>query len=70
MGKHYRLQCHFCGASISEISERTDEIVSHIYDCPKCSVNYCDQCSYSKKVDQKYIQFCLRCNSELFMLNE
>lgn len=28
-------QCHFCGASVGEIGEETEEIVTAIFDCPK-----------------------------------
>ena len=70
MNKYNRLQCHFCGASISEISERTEEIVNSIFDCPKCRVNYCDQCSYSEDTDQANIQRCLRCDSKLDKLSD
>jgi hypothetical protein len=57
--------CHFCGATVGQISDRTEEKVSAIYDCPKCKVNYCDQCSYGKNVNGKLVQFCLRCESKI-----
>jgi hypothetical protein len=60
-----RAFCHFCGATVTEISERTDEIVSSIFDCPKCCLNYCDQCSYTKEINGKEVQLCLRCDSKL-----
>ena len=55
--------CHFCGSTVGQISEGTDEKVHSIYDCPKCRVNYCDQCSYFNKEDQ--VQRCLRCESKM-----
>ncbi len=57
--------CIFCGSTVGQISDRTDERVSAIYDCSKCMLNYCDQCSYEKEIDGKRVQFCLRCNSKL-----
>jgi hypothetical protein len=61
----FKAYCHFCGATVGQISDRTEEKVSSIYDCPKCRVNYCDQCSYGKEVDGKLVQFCLRCESKI-----
>lgn len=63
--KGYIPQCNFCGASVGEISERTKEQVNAIYDCPKCGVNYCDQCSYENEIDGESVQLCLRCDSKL-----
>ena len=60
-----RAYCHFCGARVTEISERTEEKVSSIFDCPKCCLNYCDQCSYSKEINGEEVQLCLRCDSKL-----
>ena len=54
----YRSQCGFCGASVGEISERTEEKVNTIYDCPRCRNNYCDQCRYEKQIDAKKVQLC------------
>jgi len=34
--------CHYCGASVGEISQRTEEQVYAVYDCLKCKSNYCD----------------------------
>jgi len=51
--------CTFCGSEVGQISERTNEKSNAIYDCPKCSRYYCDQCSYTKDG----LQFCLRCDS-------
>jgi hypothetical protein len=61
----YIPQCHFCGGSVGEISERTEELVNAIFDCRKCKVNYCDQCSYEDQKKGHVVQKCLRCNSEL-----
>lgn len=61
----FKAYCHFCGATVGQISDRTEEKVSSIYDCPKCRLNYCDQCSYGKEVDGKPSQFCLRCESKI-----
>jgi hypothetical protein len=61
----YKAYCHFCGATVGQISDATEEKVSAIYDCPKCKVNYCDQCSYGKNMDGKLVQFCLRCESKI-----
>jgi uncharacterized paraquat-inducible protein A len=61
----FKAYCHFCGATVGQLSDLTEEKVSAIYDCPKCRVNYCDQCSYEKEVDGKLAQFCLRCESKI-----
>jgi len=61
----YKAYCHFCGATVGQISDATGEKVSAIYDCPKCNVNYCDQCSYEKDVGGKLVQFCIRCESKI-----
>ena len=61
----FKAYCHFCGATVGQKSDRTEEKVSAIYDCPKCKVNYCDQCSYGNDVDGKLAQFCLRCESKI-----
>jgi len=63
--KQYIPQCNFCGASVGEISEGTEELVNTIFDCPKCQVNYCDQCSYESEVKGHLVQKCLRCDSKL-----
>ncbi|MBI4535477.1 MAG: hypothetical protein HY708_04305 [Ignavibacteriae bacterium] len=55
--------CNYCGATVGEISERTEERVHAVYDCPKCKVNYCDQCSYFS--EEGRVQRCLRCESKL-----
>jgi hypothetical protein len=61
----FKAYCNFCGATVGQISDRTEEKVSAIYDCPKCKVNYCDQCSYGKNGNGKLVQFCLRCESKI-----
>ena len=61
----FKAYCHFCGATVDQISDRTEQKVSSIYDCSKCRVNYCDQCSYGKEVDGKPVQYCLRCESKI-----
>jgi len=68
--KVYIPACNFCGASVGEISERTGDHVSAVYDCPRCGVNYCDQCSYEKEINGKMLQLCLRCDSKLDRLTE
>jgi hypothetical protein len=57
--------CSFCGSPVGLESDRTGEIVTTVYDCPKCDRNYCDQCSYSDTVAGERIQKCLRCDSAL-----
>ncbi len=57
--------CNFCGSTVGQISERTENRVNAVYDCPKCNVNYCDQCSYEKEIDGKSVQLCLRCDSQI-----
>jgi hypothetical protein len=61
----YKAYCHYCGATVGQISDRTEEKVNAIYDCSKCKANYCDQCSYRKEMDGKLVQFCLRCESTI-----
>ncbi len=61
----FKAYCHYCGATVGEISGRTEENVSVIYDCPKCTVNYCDQCSYEEDIDGNLVQICLRCESKM-----
>ncbi|MCW5202446.1 MAG: hypothetical protein QTN59_01650 [Candidatus Electrothrix communis] len=60
-----KASCHYCGATVGESSQRTEETVTAMYDCEKCNVNYCDQCSYEKVIDGHAKQFCLRCESEI-----
>ncbi len=57
--------CMFCGSTVGQISDRTEERVTAIYDCPKCKMNYCDQCSYGKEIDGQSVQFCLRCDNQI-----
>ena len=57
--------CMFCGSTVGQISDRTEERVTAVYDCPKCEMNYCDQCSYAKEVEGQVVQLCLRCDSRM-----
>ena len=60
--------CYFCGSTVGQTSDRTEELVHAVYDCSKCNVNYCDQCSVYKYKEDKNdadIRICLRCNSEI-----
>jgi hypothetical protein len=57
--------CMFCGSTVGQISDRTEERVTAVYDCPKCEMNYCDQCSYAKEVEGQVMQLCLRCDSRM-----
>ncbi len=57
------VHCFFCGASVGEISESTDEVVVAVFNCPKCNMNYCDQCSYQPVDEKASVQRCLRCES-------
>ena len=59
----YEPYCHYCGSKIGQISDRTDENVNSIFDCEKCSVNYCDQCSYETIENDVKVQKCLRCDN-------
>lgn len=61
--RKYEPYCHFCGSKIGQISERTDEKVISIFDCEKCNVNYCDQCSYEKIENDAKVQKCIRCDN-------
>jgi len=63
--KEINAYCHFCGASVGDVSERTGNKVESIYDCPKCWVNYCSQCSALKDDSLDGIVICLRCNSKM-----
>ena len=60
-----RAYCNFCGSTVGQISDRTEDRVNAVYDCPKCKVNYCDQCSYGKEIDGQLVQLCLRCDSKI-----
>lgn len=62
---NFKAYCHYCGATVGQISDRTEEKVNAIYDSPKCKVNYCDQCSYGKDMGGMLVQFCLRCESKI-----
>lgn len=58
--------CIFCGSTVGHISDRTDELVNAVFDCPRCRLNYCDQCSYEEEDNgQAAVQRCLRCDSKL-----
>jgi uncharacterized C2H2 Zn-finger protein len=57
--------CIFCGSTVGQVSDRTGENVNAVYYCPKCGLNYCDQCSYQKEIAEQKVQFCLRCDSEM-----
>ena len=58
--------CHFCGGKVGEISERTDELITSIFDCEKCNYNYCNQCSYEAIEKNKQVQKCLRCDKIIY----
>ncbi len=62
MEKTFKASCSYCGAEAGDISERTEQKATAIYDCEKCFANYCDQCSYAKD-DTSDVQMCLRCDS-------
>jgi len=64
MKKEFTPSCHFCGASIGDMSQRTNKKTRAIYDCKKCCAYYCDQCSYSKE-NALEVQLCLRCDSRI-----
>ncbi len=57
--------CSFCGSSVGQISDQTDELVNAVFDCPRCRLNYCDQCSYEEMINEQAVQRCLRCDSKL-----
>jgi hypothetical protein len=61
----FKAYCHFCGSTVGQISDRTENLVNAIYDCEKCEVNYCDQCSYEEKIDDNLVQFCIRCENRI-----
>ena len=63
--KKYEPSCYYCGSRIGEISEQTNEMVNSIFDCERCNVNYCDQCSYEKIENAVKVQKCIRCNSTI-----
>ena len=54
--------CNSCGAAMDEVSQRTNQKVTTIYECNKCGSNYCDQCNESKKSTLD-VQLCLGCDS-------
>lgn len=57
--------CIFCGSTVGQTSESTDEKVNAVFDCPKCQANYCDQCSYEEEINNSIIPVCLRCDSQM-----
>lgn len=61
----FKAYCHYCGSTVGQISDRTENRVNAAYDCPKCMVTYCDQCSYEKDIDGRLEQLCLRCDSQM-----
>lgn len=63
--KPLKAYCMFCGSTVGQISEQTEKCVNAVYDCPKCKMNYCDQCSYEQEIDGQKVQVCLRCESQL-----
>ena len=56
--------CHFCGSTVGQRSDRTEGIVEAVYDCPKCRVNYCSECTYEDGDKQR----CLRCEGIVYKL--
>lgn len=56
-------RCIYCGATVGEISGRTEETVHALYECSKCAELYCDQCSYFSDAEQG--QRCLRCDNTM-----
>lgn len=64
-GNQIKVYCHYCGSTVEEKSQRTEELITAMYDCEKCNVNYCDQCSCEKEIDGHVKQFCLRCENEI-----
>ena len=67
LNKETKPSCNFCGAEAGEISQRTEQKVTAIYDCEKCCKNYCSQCRYFKEKEPE-IQLCLQCDSKLWKL--
>jgi hypothetical protein len=57
--------CISCGSTVGQTSGRTMGKVKALYDCPKCRVSYCDQCSYEQTVDGEQVQQCLDCGGKL-----
>ena len=57
--------CIFCGSTVGQTSDRTEQKVTAVYDCPKCMMNYCDQCSYEKDDEGRKVQLCMRCDSKM-----
>jgi hypothetical protein len=63
--KKIKAYCNYCGSTVGEISQRTESIIKTVFDCEKCGVNYCDQCSYEEEIDGQVKQICIRCDSEM-----
>ncbi len=63
MPEERKVYCSFCGASVGEESERTGQVATAIFYCPKCMRNYCDQCSYHPRDEEPLVQRCIRCES-------
>ncbi len=61
----FKAYCHYCRSTAGQISECAEKSVKAVYDCEKCNVNHCDQCSYEKEIDGKLAQFCLRCDGRI-----
>ena len=57
--------CFFCGSTVGQESERTDELVTAVYFCERCERNYCDQCSYEEEVCGVPRQLCMRCDNPM-----
>ncbi len=60
-----KFYCIFCGSTVGQISDRTEQPVKAVFYCPGCKVNYCDQCSYEEETDGITTQRCLRCDSRV-----
>jgi hypothetical protein len=57
--------CIFCGSTVGQISDRTENRVNAVFYCSRCRANYCDQCSYEKEIDGVLVPLCLRCDSQM-----
>jgi len=63
-GKNSKAYCIFCGSTVGQESDRTGGIVEAVYDCPKCKLNYCGECSFRDGDKQR----CLRCTSVMYKI--
>lgn len=70
MGTNYKPQCSYCGGIVGELGERNGEEINAIYDCPRCRLNYCSDCSYEGKRSGEKQQLCLRCDGRLDLVSE